>query len=115
MEKISKIILITLLIGIFCIACTNVYAVTPTDYRPGDPTDYEDFFDKAGVILGFVRNLGAIASVLGIAVLGIRYMLGSIDEKAKYKETMLPFIIAIFITVGMTTIITIVQEIAKDI
>jgi len=118
MMKISKIILITLLIATCLISFSNVYAIDdPNVYKPTDPakTDYDTTFKKAGVILGTVRSLGAVVSVLGIAVLGIRYMFGSLEQKANYKETMVPFVIGIAITVGIVTIITIVQNIAKDI
>ena len=118
MNKVSKIILITLLIGICFMSLSNVYALTEAQInqlKPPDPTGYDNFFKKAGTVLGLVRNIGAVGSVLGIAVLGLRYMWGSVDEKANYKETMFPFIIGIAVTVGMTTIITIVQKVAEKI
>ena len=116
MGKISKIIIITLIIGICFTNFINVYAVNPDDYDPNknpiQAADYDEFFSRAGTVLGTVRSIGAVVSVLGIAILGIRYMLGSLEQKANYKETMVPFVIGIAITVGITTIITIVQELA---
>ena len=114
MSKVSKIIIITLLLIICFISFSNIYAIDdPGYYQPPDVDNYSKLTDKGGIVLGTVRNIGAIVSVLGIAVLGIRYMLGSLEEKANYKETMLPFIIGIAMTVGATAIITIVQNIAK--
>jgi len=118
MNKISKIILITLLIGICFMSLSDVYALTDdqiAQLKPPNPTGYDNFFQKAGNVLGLVRNIGAVVSVLGIAVLGLRYMWGSVDEKANYKETMFPFIIGIVITIGITTIIVIVQKVAEKI
>ena len=115
MTKISKIIIITLLIGILCTCLNSVYAFNPDDYKPGNPTGYQNFFDKAGGVLGIIRNIGAVVSVLGIAVLGLRYMWGSLEQKANYKETMFPFIIGIAMAVGATIIITIVQSVAEKI
>ena len=112
MVKISKIIIIALIL-IFTII-SSTYAISdPSVYRPGNPTGYNNFYKKAGIILGTVRNIGAIVSVIGIAILGLRYMLGSVEQKANYKETMFPFIIGIALTVGMTTIIIIVQKVAE--
>lgn len=119
MAKISKIILITLLIGICFMSLSNVYAFDTDFFDPKkDPiekTDYDEAYKKAGIILGLVRNIGAIVSVIGIAVLGLRYMWGSLEQKANYKETMFPFIIGIAMAVGATVIITIVQSVAEKI
>ncbi|MBR6504215.1 MAG: hypothetical protein IKT41_00585 [Clostridia bacterium] len=122
MVKISKIILITLLIAIILFASGSVYALTDEQIEKFNPKkdpikdgDWDAFAKKAGIVLGFVRNIGAIVSVLGIAVLGLRYMWGSLEQKANYKETMFPFIIGIAMTVGVTVIITIVQSVAEKI
>lgn len=112
MGKISKIVVIT---AIFITIVAHItYAVSdPDEYKPNDPTGYTEFFSRSGTILGVVRSIGAVVSVVGIAILGIRYMLGSVDQKANYKETMLPFIIGIAILVGITGIVSLVQEIAQ--
>jgi len=122
MVKISKIILITLLIVICLLSSSNVYALTDDQIEKFNPKkdpikdgDWDTFRGKAGIVLGFIRNIGAIVSVLGIAVLGLRYMWGSLEQKANYKETMFPFIIGIAMTVGATVIITIVQKVAENI
>ena len=113
MGKISKIVVIT---AIFITIIAHItYAVSDADdYRPVYASNYSAFFSKAGTILGVVRSIGAVVSVIGIAVLGIKYMLGSIEERANYKETMLPFIIGIVILVNITGIVSIIQEIAQD-
>ena len=49
--------------------------------------------DMAGVIIGVLQAIGVVASVCIITVIGIKYMLGSVEEKAEYKETMKPYII----------------------
>lgn len=122
MVKISKIILIALLIGICFVSFSSVYALTDEQIKDLDPKndpiedqDWYIFREKAGTVLGFIRNIGAIVSVIGIAVLGLRYMWGSLEQKANYKETMFPFIIGIAMTVGATVIITIVQSVAEKI
>ena len=54
---------------------------------------------------GFGNGLLQILSIIGsglaivfLIALGIKYMLGSVEEKAEYKKTMLPYVIgAIFV------------------
>lgn len=53
--------------------------------------------DKANIILGSIRNIGIVLSVVILIVIGIKYMLGSAEEKANYKETLLPYIIGAFL------------------
>ena len=39
----------------------------------------------------FIKKMfSVVLSVIMLIVLGIKYMLGSVDEKANYKETLLP-------------------------
>lgn len=44
-------------------------------------------------IVGIVQVVGSIASVVVLVVLGIKYMMGSTEEKAEYKKTLIPYII----------------------
>lgn len=42
--------------------------------------------------------IGSLISVIVLIVLGIKYMLGSTEEKAEYKKSMLPYVIgAVFV------------------
>ena len=48
-------------------------------------------FPFVGNVLGFVQILGSAIAVIMIVVLGIKYMVGSVEEKAEYKKTMIPY------------------------
>lgn len=52
---------------------------------------------KIGIILGVIRSVGTILSVVILMVLGIKYMLGSVEEKAEYKNTFKLYILGTFI------------------
>ncbi len=57
----------------------------------------KDAADKIGntgkTILGLIQVIGTIIAVAMLMILGIKYMMGSAEEKAEYKKTMLPYII----------------------
>ena len=57
------------------------------------------FFEKKYLImiLGIIKNVGVVLSVVSLILLGIKYMLGSIEEKAAYKESFKPYIIGTFL------------------
>ena len=44
-------------------------------------------------ILGIIQVVGIILSVGCLMVLGIKYMMGSAEEKAEYKKTFIPYLI----------------------
>ena len=48
-------------------------------------------------------------------VIGIQFIMGSADEKAKIKETLLPYIIGVCVIFGAFTIWKVVVNIGNDI
>lgn len=112
-KKISKIISILIVIFLMISICSQVFALKPEDYRPIDPTveESEKITQKVGVIIGAVRNISAIVAVITIMIIGIKYMLGSVEEKANYKATMMPYVIGCVMAVIGTTLISFIYEV----
>lgn len=52
---------------------------------------------RVGTILGIIQMVGTIISVIMLIVIGIKYMIGSVEERAEYKETLKPYLIGAFI------------------
>lgn len=76
-------------------------ADNPEDYRPGEMGDNATLVRLGGIITGGLKIVGIIASVLILVILGIKYMTGTIQEKAEYKKTMIPYIVgAVFLGAG---------------
>lgn len=60
------------------------------------------------VIVWLVRTVGEAIAVVMLLVLGIKYILGSVEEKAEYKQSMWPYVlgaILIFAGAALTDII----------
>lgn len=51
----------------------------------------------AGVIVGAIRIIGTVLSVVILVAIGIKFMMGSAEEKADYKESLRPYIIGAFL------------------
>ena len=49
--------------------------------------------DLGNRIVGVLQGIGIVVSVVVVIVLGIKYMMGSVEEKAEYKKTMMPYLI----------------------
>ena len=61
----------------------------------------ENSFDEMiGVIYNALLALGVILAVLIGACLGIKFMLGSVEEQAKIKEILSPYVIGCLVTFG---------------
>lgn len=106
-------LLLTILLNNFCIATS----FEPGAYNPGTVTrdDAEEVFTMGEKIFGTLRNIAAIIAVITISIIGLRYMFGSVDQKAEYKATMMPWVIGILIVVSITTILDIIQSLADKI
>ena len=50
------------------------------------------------------NTIGIILSVIILAILGIKYILGSVEEKAEYKNDIIPYLIGAALLFGISTI-----------
>ena len=66
-------------------------------------------------IIGLLRGAGTVVSVIVLIAIGIKYMMGSVEEKATYKQTLLPYVIGAVFVFGITTILPIIIEVSKAI
>lgn len=64
-------------------------------------------------ILTLIRTVGIFIAVGILMVLGIKYMMGSAEEKADYKKSMIPYIVGAVLIFASTTIVGIVYDLAN--
>lgn len=123
MQKIGKVILIiVVLLTIFSCIGSNVYATitnpveNPDYYKPSDnnTSDNTKFIGIGNAILGAIRAIGTFISVITLITLGIRYMLASTQDKALYKETMIPYIIGAILVFAIPNIIGVIYDLVKN-
>lgn len=62
------------------------------DYKGTNPGS-EKLKSKANIIFSYLRTIGIVVSVVALIVIGIKYMMGSVEEKATYKQTLLPYLV----------------------
>lgn len=87
-------------------------------YVPGDTvtgSDAQKITEKASLILSVITNIGIVLAVLIPAILGIKYMLGSVEEKAEYKKDLLPYFIGSILLFGICTIVKVLQTLGESI
>lgn len=115
-------ILVTLatIVLILSIGGSMVYAnSTSTLFSPGEinPTLEKEAENEikaiGGKIIGLIQGIGIVLTVVILSILGIKYMMGSAEEKAEYKKTMIPYVVGAVCIFASTSIATLVYKIAQ--
>lgn len=133
MARTRKVIIISLLVLIIILFFpTKIFAadlyvdseiqlatgvIDPDDFEPSKPnqSDIDPIMTKANVLIGAIRTIGVVVTFVTLMVLGIRYMTGSVSEKAEYKKTMLPYLIGAFVFFALTQIIAVITEVVSEV
>ena len=128
MKKYSKIVSTLVLIMLIMVTMsTTVLADPPAPNPPVQGQGYApnkvvantsntDAIKDIGYrIFGIVQVVGTILAVVILVVLGIKYMMGSAEEKAEYKKTMIPYIIGAILIFAASSIANMVYDWAQSI
>ena len=120
-KKTIKILSIVLTIAIvLTTTLVPVFAESTAITKPSDvvPDTNVKGADKVGNvgkgILGIIQVVGTIVSVGILMVLGIKYMMGSAEEKASYKKTMIPYVVGAVLIFGASNLAQYVFEFAES-
>ena len=112
-KKTLRIItIVATILAILCMCTLSFAANKPGDLKPEQKgTTQIDTVGKR--VMGIIQAVGMIVSVAVIMVLGIKYMMGSAEEKAEYKKTMIPYVIGAILLFAATTIANAVYNFAN--
>ena len=78
-------------------------------------TNADKIKNKGNKIIGAVQFVGSFVSVIALVIMGIEYMLGSVEEKAEYKKTMMPYVIGAILLFATSNLLGIVDSVSKGI
>lgn len=109
--KINKLLIILIMIlTLNVVFTTSVNATLYQDYTPGGNVGSAKLQTMAGKILGLIRNVGIAISIIALSIIGVKYMVGSVEEKAGYKKSMVPFVIGVILLAASTTLVKIIYD-----
>lgn len=107
----NKNIIVVVLIFILTMSLWNSYA-----FASDISSDAKSFLEAGGTtpssssksatqtaigdIAGLLTGLGIIVAVIVAAILGIKFMLGTVDEKANIKESIIPYVCGCIVIFG---------------
>ena len=95
----------------------ETYEFDPEDWSPDSTTKVKgaNLLKTIGNdIIGTVTMIGSIVSVITLIILGIKYMLGSVEERAEYKKTLTPYVIGAVMVFGITNIINFIIAVVEN-
>ena len=118
-NKLLKILILIVTI-ILLFGSTQVFATAPYEnpdfYEPKiENANNTSFKEKVNKILGLISAVGTVCSVVIVAIIGLRYMLGSTEEKAEYKKTMIGYLIGALLLFSATTLPNMLYDIGQSI
>ena len=107
MNKVIKLVSVLLMVVMMATTFSTVCLATisPSDIDGhGDAVATDAIQDIGGTIFKTIRNIAAILLVVLIAILGIKFMMGSTEEKAEYKKSFIPLIVGTALVLAATTV-----------
>ena len=84
------------------------------DNYKGNGEDAPYFISKVNGIVDVIENIGIVVSVIALVIIGIKYMLGSVEEKANYKKTMIPYLIGALLVFSISLIPQIIYKFMEN-
>lgn len=125
MKKISKIMSAILIVMLLMTMVVPIAMAADGDgsglVTPGSVDGSTSTVDVKGVtdlgndVVRVITTIGIVISVIVLVVLGIKYMMGSAEEKAEYKKTLMPYIIGAGLVFAASTVATVVYNVATNI
>lgn len=110
-------ILIVAIFSTISMAANNATLTNPIDnpdaFEPSSMTNAGKLKSLGNTIIGIVQFIGSFTSVIALIVLGIKYMTGSVEEKAEYKKTMVPYVIGAILVFATTNLLGIVNSVTN--
>ena len=114
MKKL-KIVAFVLLITIVILNVFSgeAFALNPADWEPSVNND-NSLNERIGGLLGAIQVLGVLVSVIVLMIIGIKYMVGSAEEKAINKKAMIPYLVGAVMVFSVTTIPNFIYQFSQS-
>ena len=92
-KTIKKVVAVLLLAKMMIsMISVQVSALTPKEIK--GTAKNTTAISKAGQnIVGVLQAVGIVLSVVMLSVIGIKYLMGSAEEKADYKKSLMPYVV----------------------
>ena len=113
MKKSVKVISTLLLAVMIVMSIASVVFAVDVDSvisgveTGGTTTDTSKITTLGANIVNIIQVVGIVISIIVLLVIGIKYIIGSAEQKAEYKKTMIPYIVGALLIFAASTIVNI--------
>ena len=120
MKKAVKIFSVVIIFLMVLSVAVNsiVYAQdsipNPDYFKPNDEEVPTSATKMISTIATIIQTIGIIICVIIVGILGIKYMVGSVEEKADYNKAMIPYIIGTALIVATSTIVKLIANLTTQ-
>jgi len=117
MNKLNKVLILLIVIFLMIFISSRVYAIDYTkleEYKK-PITEDQTVINKGKIIVSAFQAVGNIVSVGALIVIGIKYMMSSIEEKATMKESLIIYVIGAVLVFGISNISQVIYNWASKI
>lgn len=120
MKKQVKIISIMLMVILIMASLSSIVLAVPemgdkiNQIGQGNDTNTAQIENFGKTLVTIFQVIGIVVAVVVLLVLGIKYMMGSAEEKAEYKKTMIPYLIGAALIFASSTIVNVVYSVINS-
>lgn len=113
-KTIKKLIKIIIILA-FAILIIYSHSIAAIDTNITISNKYKnEFNDPGNYIFGVVQVVAIAASVIGLSIIGIKYMAGSVEEKAEYKKTLIYYLVGAILSFGIIKVLEFIYKVIND-
>lgn len=114
-KTITFFIIITMLISImpctvFALKTGSDLSIDISGITIGGTGSIHTATSTIETVLGTIQVIGSVASVMALAIIGIRYMISSLEEKAAMKGVLIYYIIGAVLVFATSNILGVVYK-----
>lgn len=103
-KTMTKILMAIVIVILIIMSSSNSFAGITPDQITGREESISIDLGFIDDVANLIRFVGTFIAVGALMIIGIRYVMGSIEEKANYKKSMMPYIVGCFILFGASYI-----------
>ena len=118
MKKVIKILSIIIIVFFFLTTFSYVTASDPTNISEfiGKTTSVvEDEKNVLNAVLSIIQVIGISVATIMLFVLGIKYMVSSVSERAEIKKHAIVYVVGAVMLFGSSAIVEILKAFSKNI
>ena len=115
MRKIIKIVKILIIFIVIILLLQNILYAMDTDITIGDTSAIRSSNGMTKRIVGILQVVGSVFSVAALAVIGIRYMISSLEERAQMKGVLVYYVVGAILVFATSNILSVVYNAISNI